>query len=221
MTTQDHVSTLDLDAYFASGQPANTSVSDHVGACVRCRAYVASLEHMAEEGLALRPRPPRSRPRWLAPALSAAAIAVAAGMILFVRGRPDSLDYVGTKGTPAVQLLVHRGGDTWVWDGRTPVAPGDAVAVQVACEGLDRVTVVAKGPAGLERVKEVDCPVGKGALPFTLVVDDAPGAESFAVVLSRGPISDSELRGAVAENRRAGGVWVDAFLLPKAVGADR
>lgn len=232
MKREDHVSTFELDLHFASGKPADSAVEGHLATCTRCRAYVSSLDALSDAasaradapgaGLRTAGTPPAlSRPRWRVPSALAAGLALAAGVFFWMRARPGTEDYVGAKGSPAVQVLVHRGVATWVWDGRTPILPGDALALEVACEGLDHVTVASPTGAGWTRIKEVDCPASRGALPFTLVADDAPGSESFDVVLSHGAVSDAALQSAIAENRHAADVWVDAFVLPKAPGNDR
>ncbi len=159
--------------------------------------------------------------RWALPSAIGAGLALAAGVLLLVRGRPPEREYVATKGTPAVQVLVHRSADTWIWDGHSPVRPGDSLALRVACEGLDHVAVASPGAQGWGRIAEVDCPVGGAPLPFTLVVDEAPGDEHLAVVLSRGALDDDTLRGAIGESLHAQDVWVAGFVLPKEMGSER
>ncbi len=156
----------------------------------------------------------RSRRRLAAPA--AGVLALAAALALYLRGRPgDEADYVAAKGAPAVQLLVRTGDTTRVWDGRSPVRPGDAIAIRVACERLEHVTVVVDAPSGLARLSDGPCPRGASPLPFTLVVDAQPGRERFAVVLAKRPLDDARLRDRVRENARDRDVWVTTFDVPK------
>jgi hypothetical protein len=118
-------------------------------------------------------------------------------------------------------VLVHRDAETWIWDARSPVRPGDALALRVACEGLEHVAVASPGAGGWERITDAACPAGSEPLPFTLVVDGAPGDEELAVVLSREVLDDETLRAAVTEGRRTQDVWVTGFVLPKEGGSGR
>jgi hypothetical protein len=218
MTTENdgELSTFELDVYWASGKRGDAALEAHVAECARCRAYLAGLEALAESRA-----PERGRRRWALPSALGAGLALAACLVLFARGRSVESPYVGIKGSPAVQVLVHRQADTWIWDGRTAVRPGDALALRVACEGLDHVAVASPGAAGWGRITDGACPVEEAPLPFTLVVDDAPGDEQLAVVLSRDALDDEALRGAIGEGRRTADVWVAGFLLPKETGSER
>lgn len=214
-----HRSPFELDVWFADGKPSG-EIADHVGACERCSDYVAELDALAGDGLALRPpsRPRvRSLRRFVAPA--AATLALAASVALFLRERstPSAGDasYIGTKGTPAVQVLVRADGATRVWDGRSPLRSGDALALHVACEGLAQVTVAAETPSGIARLSDGPCPSAPSMLPFTLVVDDQPGRERFSVVLTRARVDDARLRELVDRQTRDRDVWVTAFDFPK------
>jgi len=227
MTTKadGEVSTFTLDVYWASGKPADATLEQHIAGCARCRAYLASLEleagRLPVPVVPARPDGVRPARRWALPSAVATGLALAACVLLLVRGRPTEPGYVGAKGTPAVQLLLHRQSDTWIWDGRSPVRPGDALALRVACEGLDHVAVAAPGAQGWARLSDAPCPGPGEALPFTLVVDDQPGDERLAVVLSRDVLDDESLRRAVVEERRASDVWTVAFLLTKKTESDR
>ena len=153
----------------------------------------------------------------MVPAAGALALAAAAVLLVRTRTLAEGRDaYVGLKGTPAVQLLVHRDRDTQIWDGVRPLRPGDALALRVACEGMAHVTVAAPGPAAeWARLSATACADGDAPLPFTLRVDDAPGDEKLAVVLSRDDLEEPALRQAIAGTRRTAEVWVVSFLLPK------
>jgi hypothetical protein len=217
-TTDHGVSTFALDVYWASDRPADGPLEAHLTECARCRAYLRELDDCS--GAPARPslrKPTRSMLRGRRWAMGAGALALAAGLLLVVRGRHASTDdYVGVKGTPAVQMLVHRGAETRLWDGHSPVQPGDALALRVACEGLTRATVLSPGPAGWARLSEAPCPRdGDRPLPFTLRVDAEPGDEQLAVVLSREPMADATLEAAARTLRRDADVWVVRFTLPK------
>jgi hypothetical protein len=145
-------------------------------------------------------------------------MALAASVVLLVRtaSRPSN-GYVAMKGTPSVELLIHRDQATGVWDGRSPVHPGDSLALRVACEGLHVVAVASPGPAGWGRLSETPCPTSGVALPFTLLVDDQPGDEQLAVVLSQDRLDDAWLSTAIGRTERDGEVWVVRLVLPKTV----
>ena len=160
------------------------------------------------------PAAPPVRRRWALPAVSALALAAAAALFVHQKA-PEPEGYIGVKGTPAVQLLVHRDRDTRIWDGRSPVRPGDALALKVACEGLKHVAVAAPAGSAWARLSGADCPAQGEALPFTLRVDGEPGDEKLAIVLSQAALDDDALKRAIAETRREGDVWVVTFTMPK------
>ena len=70
-------------------------------------------------------------------------------------------------------------------------------------------------PSGLIRLSDVPCPPEPATLPFTLVVDDQPGHEKLAVVLTTVRADDTELRRLVETKARDRGAWVTAFDFPK------
>jgi hypothetical protein len=243
MTTEDgpdgqrELSTFALDVYWASGRPPDAAIERHLAACARCRAYLAMLDARSAalkppDGLeAAAARAPviglaSRRRRWLGPA--SAIVALAACLLLVVKSRlpqgfggvPQGTEtYVGTKGTPAVQLLVHRGGDTRIWDGHSAVRPGDSLVLRVACEGLAFVTVAAPLASGWGRLSESPCPAEADVLPFTLQVDNEPGTEQFAVVLSTKALDPEALRAAIDKTVRSESAWVVRYALPKETGA--
>jgi hypothetical protein len=226
-------STLALDAYWASGRAPDARIERHLDTCARCSTYLRELDALHETARAA-PIPPlleesgevaerRSDPRALRPrrALGVAPVvvglaAVAALVALLSRATlPSRPAYVAAKGAPAVDLLVRRGAATRLWDGRSAVRPGDALALRVACESAKHVAVAAKAEPAWKVLAEVDCPAQGDVLPFTLVVDDAPGEEDLAVVLSPDAMSEERVRAAVADSQRADDAWVVDFALPK------
>jgi hypothetical protein len=147
-------------------------------------------------------------------------------VLLYAARAPDADGgrYVGVKGTPSVELLIHRDGETFLWDGHAPIRPHDALALRVACEGLSHVAVASRDAPGdaWTRVKEVDCPSGPSAtLPFTLLVDEEPVDERFAVVVSRAPLDDAALGAAAGAPARTADVWAVQFDLAKAAESPR
>jgi hypothetical protein len=229
MTTieERHPSTLTLDVFQASGRRADDVVDAHLASCARCRRYVDELERagdaplarpiaMPRDGRAARRAPSSSR-LWTA---SAGVMAAAAAVVLLARTllpTSDTPTYVGTKGTPAVQALIHRD-HTLVWDGRSAIRAGDAIALRVACEGFTEVTVATPSTdrAAWTRLFEGACPATEDPLGFTLVADDEPGEEHVAVVLRKGPLDDRQLQTAIRDKARAANVWTVELTFPKA-----
>lgn len=237
MSEISHVTTFQLDTWFADGKP-DGAVAAHVATCPRCAAYVAELDGIAEELVV--PAPPARVPGPTATPLTRVSVlrrfgpilgglALAAGLALFVRSRVpigaidaplrtqgDDPTYVAEKGGPSVQLLVRSDGVTRVWDGASPVRAGDAIAIHVACDRLTHVAIVTETSSGLTRLSEGPCPARPAPLPFTLVVDDEVGRERFAVVLTRGRADDAALRAMIASQAREADAWATTFDFPKA-----
>jgi hypothetical protein len=221
MSDPERLSTFALDVYWASGRP-DPAIDRHLQGCEPCRAYIARLYAMAREppprvpvAMARRPAVLRHSAPWVAGALAGAAV-----VLILVRGahRSEAPEgYVGVKGTPAVQVLVQGDGRTSIWDGQSPVRAGNALGLRVACEGLGRVTIATRGidDRGWTRLVDADCPRDTSPLPFTLVVDDKPGDEHIAVVMSRDRLDDTALNAAARDTARSRDVWVVRIVLPK------
>ncbi|MFS8066092.1 MAG: hypothetical protein ACMG6S_06945 [Byssovorax sp.] len=225
------VSRFELDVHWSSGRPAEATIEAHVLACGACQRYLAHLDRIAAEPApSWNPRGERSAggPRaapwrtWLA--LSGTAAAVAFGTLIYLRARPaaqwgDPGAYVGVKGSPAVQVLVRTSAGTSVWDGRAPVHPGDALALEVAFEGVERVAVAAPSPHGgaWTRLAEAECVRAPLLLPFTLVIDEQPEDERVAIVFSAERIDDGDLTAAIEGEARTRDVWVAGFVLHKSI----
>jgi hypothetical protein len=228
------VSRFELDVHWSSGRPAEATIEAHVLACGACQRYLAHLDRIAAEpapawnphrarsaGSAGGPRAATWR-RWFA--LSGTAAAVAFGTLIYLRARPaaqrgDPGAYVGVKGSPAVQVLVRTSAGTSVWDGRAPVHPGDALALEVACEGFARVAVTAPSPHGgaWTRLAEADCVRAPLLLPFTLVIDEQPEDERVAIVFSTERLDDGDLTAAIEGEARTRDVWVAGFVFHKSI----
>jgi hypothetical protein len=217
------VSTFALDVYWTSGCKGDEALARHVAECRRCREYLALLGEM--ESLPIpgprhvsSPLPARRVAIPVGGAL-AGALALAAGVaIVAVAAVKDHAppSYVGIKGTPSVQLLVRRGGATAIWDGRSPVRAGDAIALRAACSDLPNVAVTTEDPArGWVRLSDAPCPKGEDVLPFTLVVDGASREERIAVVMSAARLSDEALSRAARDTERSERAWTVRFVLPE------
>jgi hypothetical protein len=224
---EEHLSMFELDLYFAT-QASDARIAEHVESCERCSGYLAelaALQRAADVPLAragseasARPAParrPLGRPRTLALSLAGAASLAAAIALLVVPREPDHTA-VAVKGGPAVQLLVRRGEETRAWDGASALRAGDALGLRVVCEEFGRVAV-ASG-AARERWSQLSvgaCPPAGEPLPFTLVVDDEPGAEHLAVVFSQSALDARALAQAIEARRLDAQVWVTRFDLVK------
>jgi hypothetical protein len=207
-------STLVLDAYWAAGCPSGSEIGAHLESCARCSAYLAELR-----ALDALPAAPRRRRRWAGSAAAMGALAAAAAVAVFV-SRTDAPSatsrdgYVATKSAPATQVLVRRAGQTTVWDGRAPVRAGDALALRVACEGMPRASVLVPTGGAWARAWDGPCPDGD-PLPFTLVVDERPGDEHVAVVLSRDPLEQQAAAAAAGAQTRTEDVWTVLLVFAK------
>ena len=230
MTDVEHVSSFELDLFFAEREP-RPELERHVAGCALCAAYLAELERLSEAGA----------PSWVPPCALAARSRVARGRVFAARWGlalaalvllavgyatsrlPEEGDYVAVKGSPAVQLLLHRAGRTQPWDGESPVRAGDALALRVACEDFVHVSVVTPGSPGgpeLRRLSDAECPARPApalpfVLPFTLLVDDEPGQERVSIVFSRSRLDDAALELALRARVRSSELWVTDFELDK------
>lgn len=194
----DHrYSTFELDLYWAAPTP---ELDHHLAECDRCRGYVAHLAALDGQPFALPVR--RKKRSWL---VGAAVLAFAIAIVVIAWPRRP---VVSIKGEPSVQILIHRGTTTAVWDS-SPIHAGDALALRLACEGLARVAVVVPDGVAFEGACQ------DGVLPFTLVVDDQPGTEQTTIVLSQTPLDPSALHRAVDQQTRDAGTWTTRFTFEK------
>jgi hypothetical protein len=223
---EEHISMFELDLYFAAQAP-DARIEQHVAMCARCGGYLAELAALQTQ--TSMPLPParrgagratsrRARPRALTLAAGLTVLGAVTAVLLI--SRPAEQAPVAIKGAPSVQLLVRRGEDTRPWDGTSPVRPGDVLGLRLACEELRQVAVVARSadPRGRwSPLYQGDCPPAGAALPFTLVVDDQPGVERFAVVFSASALDRGALDDAVERRRMDGSAWVTRFELGKEI----
>jgi hypothetical protein len=197
-----HYSTFALDLYWAA--PDDKQLAQHLAECDRCRAYVEHLGAV-DQPIALPARPKRMW--WI---LAAAVLAIAIAVVLWPR---HSAPQVATKGEPSVQLLVHRGGDTVVWDAAMAVRARDALALRVACDEMSHVSVLV--PDGANWQVAFAAPCQDGVLPFTLVVDDQPGSERISIVLTKSELDTAATQRAAEFTTRSATLWTTRFTLLK------
>jgi hypothetical protein len=206
-------SSFALDVYFASGCTADAVLEQHVASCERCAAYLSSLRALSDEpAWSTRARAPRGARR-VATLLAAGVLAAG---LLWVRLTSEP-EYVASKGVPAVQALIRDQSGSRVWDGKTPIRPGAAIALRAACERFTHIAVVVDAAGAEQRVFDAVCPSGADPLPFTLVADDKPGVERIRVVFSEARLDEPALHAALLRAERGETIWVDQLLLHKAV----
>jgi hypothetical protein len=216
MKREAEPSTFALDLYFASGRADDPSLEEHVASCQHCAAYLSSLERLCGEP-AWHAAPPRSR-RGLGVGILAAACAGIA-VAVWLSGAPDrQAPYLASKGVPAVQALIRDQSGSRVWDGKTPIRAGDAIALRAGCDRFVHVAVLVASAGGEQRVFDGTCPSGSDPLPFTLLADDKPGVERIHVIFSQERLDDPSVSAALRSGERDTAVWVDQLLLRKAVG---
>jgi hypothetical protein len=218
MSTTDSTepTTFALDVYFAAGAQGDQKLAEHVAGCARCSAYLRQLAALAKEPVSLPPTAaqPRKRRSWVA---AGAFVSACAAVALWLNTGDN---YVGSKGLPAVQALIRSTGQTSVWDGKTPLRSGDAIALRTDCDRFSHVAVAVSAANGgeakrLKRIFEGSCKEHE-PLPFTLVADDHPGNEQIEFVFSRAALADTALQQAIAGRERSDTTWVITLVLPKA-----
>lgn len=201
------LSDLQLDRWLADElEPEQVArASAHVAECLPCRARREALRKDREDFVLAPPalrlpelegsgRPSSRRSRWVLAAIG--AVAAAAALALLLRGRvtPPELvsvnDVVRAKGSPfELAAVVERG------DHQVRARSGDRVhrgdRVQLAYSTMAPVFLVVVGVDGTKQATvyfpeaEVPQRVEPGSeveLPFSLVLDATPGAETFVAV---------------------------------------
>lgn len=207
---QSEPTTFELDVYFAAGAQGDAKLDEHVQQCERCADYLAKLAALELPALA----PPKAARRRGSPRKLVAAgafVSVCAALALWVN---TGEHYVGEKGLPAVQVLIRSPSAARVWDGKSALRAGDAIALRTDCDPFTHVTVAVADGEAWNRVYEGRCKQGE-PLPFTLVADDKPGSEQIEVVFSRGALGEAALRRAITTGERSDTAWVSTVKLDK------
>jgi hypothetical protein len=205
--TDHRYSTFALDLYWAAPGTRDLELEQHLRGCDHCRSYVEHLGALDRQPIATRARPKRS---WF---VIAAALAFALVILVVAWPRHLAAPTVAIKGEPGVQVLVHRGAETTVWDASQPLRARDALALRVACDAMTHVAVLVPDQAGWRLAFDGACQAG--VLPFTLVVDDQPGVEQTAVVVSQTPLDATALQRAVEQQTRTAAIWTTRFTFTK------
>jgi hypothetical protein len=218
VTDSHPYSTFALDQYWVEGS-RDPKVGAHVVDCERCRTYVEHLGILDARPLVV---PVRRTSPWRRGFFAgfAFAVVVAACILLWVHGSGGPANqgttYVAAKGAPTVEVLVRRDGQVRRWNGADKVRGHDALALQVACESMTRVTVLVHDHGAWTQSFDDACL--DEVLPFTLVVDDEPGDERIAVVLSRAPLDKAAVHEAADLMTRNADVWALQLVFSKESG---
>lgn len=197
-----HLSDLELDAHRLGTAPPQ--VCAHLEVCTMCQARAQALAEDAT-AFAVRFDPavlatstlqavPAPRPRWWRGAAGAfAALAAAAGLLLFVRPDPEA---VRAKGSSArVELFVTDGGQ--IRPARGPVDPRAHLALRVRTATRAHIRLLWSSTPGvwqpLHPAAEASPWVvsGEAFLPRQLVLDGALEPERLGVVLCPGALVHS------------------------------
>jgi hypothetical protein len=125
----------------------------------------------------------------------------------------------GSKGSPALALHLKRGEQVLLWDGQSPVRPGDHLRLEVKAEGYGFVEVASGGGARapLLYAGALD-PRHSTLLPNSWTVDTSPGPEELQIVMSKTSLTPAELEAALTSGRRDAGIWTSRLVLPKDLG---
>jgi hypothetical protein len=213
-------STFALDDAEIHGGAVAAVVARHLDGCERCRTRSGRRSALGDrfDGALAAPlwrrvdgaRHHAQRRRWWlglgAPALAAAALAVV------LVARPGD-GYRATKGDLTVEVAARRAGAVFAVDGATDVSPGDELqfTVRTAAPATERYVLIGSVdgtgkfspfyPPSLDG-RSVPVPPAGTPLSPPVVLDDAPGPERVAVVLSERPL-DARLLAPLLQARAA------------------
>jgi hypothetical protein len=226
---QAHLSSLELDALAldALPRPEKARLSEHLGACASCRQrseeLAASRAHFTQyvlpRHLADRSWRPSPWAHWggllgrLVPVLAVAGLAL---FLVLPRERVHETPALGVKGGASLQVFVHRGERVWKAEEGEPLSPDDQIRFQVESGGLPYLLVVSIDGAGKPSIYYPfnalrSGPVETGepvALPYSIILDAAPGPERLYALFSREPLQVTEVR---AELQKIGSGGPDAI----------
>jgi hypothetical protein len=232
VSTNEHPSHLMLDRYALDGN-VSEDVRRHVTECPTCQANVEAVQRplpvptWAREVATKRPLAARKLFGWIAGAAGLSAAATVALLVMRPAHRVEETSYDTTRGAPSVGLYVKRGTNVSLWDGQSPMQPGDRLRLKVVPEGLTHVTVFSPAPASTGPAPTLKVlyaarvePHRENLLPRTWEVDHAGGRESLLVVLSRSPISVDQANSLGSHANVQSGVWVWRLTMSKRLPAD-
>jgi hypothetical protein len=198
-------------------------VRAHLATCSRCSEHVAAVGRPPPvpawaTALADTPRPSRAA-RWMPWGLGALAALLA--LVLWVpREAEEPRSRLRIKGGPAVALYVKQGetndAPVRLWDGESPVAPGELLRLKVMPEGFTWLTVAAADGDSWQVLHEGPVPErGETLLPTSWRVEPGEAPERLLIVLGHAPLSPESLSRLADDAPRTGTQWVFPLTLPK------
>ncbi len=220
-----HPSFLELDR-LALGLGDDKS-RKHVAICEACDAHLRRLAQAeslpASLGeLAAHPAPEPwwrrlLRPSWLVPA----AMATCAILLLLPTSQvapvPAGANGVRAKGTPTFALYVKSAGSVRLWDGSSPIHPGDSLRLKLVPAGFGFVTVASPGVSPTVLYQAPVYPDAEELLPFSFRADEQPGPERLVILFSHEALSDAELRSMLTTPVRDQRGWTISLEIPTEV----
>jgi len=207
-----HPSRLQLDRVALGVTDEATAA--HASTCAQCGAHLKAVQlelpvpSWVKDLGASRPTPWLT---WLRPALAFSAVLLIAVVVALLPGKGPDITPKGT-GVPQAQVWVNRAGKVEPWSG-APLKPDDAFRFQVQPQGFRHVTVVELQGGQLYRVL-YSAPVPSDGLSPAWAVDAEGTQEEVMLLLSNAPLSDDELRRALAGE---GSLWSTRWKFPKEV----
>ncbi|WP_257456467.1 zf-HC2 domain-containing protein [Archangium lipolyticum] len=209
-----HPSFLALDR--AAAGDMTEEIRAHLASCPRCAGHVDAMGRPPPvpswvTSLADEPRRPSPLLRWVP--WGAGALAAVLALVLWVpRGleeTPSPMTGIRAKGGPAVALYVKHGDSVRLWDGTSPVAPGDLLRLKVMPEGFTWLTVAAPEGGSWQVLHEGPLSAqGETLLPTSWRVEPGDQPERLLVVLGHEPLAPESLSRLDTEAPRTTEVWV-------------
>lgn len=234
MNSNEHFSFFKLDQAIASGT-ISPELQAHLNTCDRCRLHFGSCAPNRAplpawaQALAASPSPKpsggvfESLVRWAHKFRYPLMVAAPAVLVILFLSRDvpnvarDHTSYVGVKAAgPAIWTYVRRSDKTFLWDGASPLVPGDRVRLKLDAASFNYVAALSRAGDGPWVVlwsgkAEAGSPL---LLPVAWQIDEEAGPERLLVVMSTEPLAGQELAHAEASSNDKGR-WSKELILPK------
>ena len=217
--TMGHISTLKLHQlrYGELSESEQSQLREHLAVCPHCRARLQAMEnHRA--AFELMPVPEAihtaARPslwqRLARPAVLSPFLAAAMAMLFVIQSPPLTERTKGDRNKD-IEILVEDVGVLDLAEGDA-IRPGDRIQLRIPPGEWVEVWV-GDGESWLGGFPVQPSKTWQ-LVPFSLEVDDAPGAEQIVVLLSNHPIDEGEASDAL-DGDSSGGIEVEYITLPK------
>jgi Putative zinc-finger len=213
------------------GGAEDERVRAHVGTCDRCRVRLEvrtkERDTFATHGPRFEARRTRRPMRPGVLAAAGALVALAAGVLLFVRTRPvgESLDSTRTKGHSRLGFYVKRGDSVRRGAPGEILHPGDALRFTTTTASRRFVAVLSVDGAGEASVYypqgplAVEVEAGEARpLPSATLLDATLGEETLFGIFCDAPVALEPVRAELATGRRdpsVPGCEIDSFRVEK------